>query len=94
MSDWVLVGFYGPPYPSKKAEALMNLTAFLEFVQCPWVCFGDFNYTLCQEDISGGCTSSQSSTNHLRDLMFEFSAVDLWFSGNNFTWEKESGVVQ
>nr|POE70905.1 hypothetical protein CFP56_77914 [Quercus suber] len=88
VSDWVLVGFYGPPYSSKKAKAWINLTAFLESVQCPWVCFGDFNYTLSQEDISGGSTSSQSVTNHLRDLMFEFSAVDLGFSGNKFTWAR------
>ena len=86
VSDWVLVGFYGPSYSSKKAKAWMNLTAFLESVQCPWVCFGDFNYTLSQEDVNGGSTSSQPITNHLRDLMFEFSAVDLGFSGNKFTW--------
>ena len=88
VSDWVLVGFYGPPYPSKKAKAWMNLAAFLESVQCPWVCFGDFNYTLSQEDISRGSISGHSSTNHLSDLMFEFSVVDLGFSGNKFTWAK------
>ena len=88
VSDWVLVGFYGPPYPSKKAKAWMNLTAFLESVQCPCVCFGDFNYTLSQEDISGGSTSGHSSTNHFSDLMSEFNAVDLGFFGNKFTWAK------
>ncbi|XP_065638209.1 uncharacterized protein LOC136071161 [Quercus suber] len=36
VSDWVLVGFYGPSYASKKAKAWMNLSAFLESVQCPW----------------------------------------------------------
>ena len=83
--DWVLVGFYGPPYPSKKAKAWQNLAALLESVQCPWVSFGDFNYTLSQDDISGGSTSRHSATNHLSDLMFEFNAVDLGFSGNKFT---------
>ena len=46
VSDWVLVGFYVPSYSSKKAKAWKNLTTFLESVQCPRVCFGDFNYTL------------------------------------------------
>nr|POE62213.1 hypothetical protein CFP56_39540 [Quercus suber] len=88
MSDWVLVGFYGPSYASKKDKAWMNLSAFLESVQCPWVCFGDFNYTLSQEDKKGGSSSAPLATNHLRELMFDFSAVDLGFSGNKFTWAK------
>ena len=85
MSDWVLVGFYGPSYAPKKAKAWMNLSAFLESVHCPWVYVGDFNYTLSQEDRKGGSSSASSTTNHLRELLFDFSAVDLGFSGNKFT---------
>ena len=88
MSDWVLVGFYGPSYASKKAKAWMNLSAFLESVQCPWVCFGDFNFTLSQEDMRGGSSRVSSATNLLREFIFDFSAVDLGFSGNKFTWAK------
>ena len=83
-----LVGFYSPLYASKKAKAWMNLTTFLEFVQCPWVYIGAFNYTLSQDDILGGRMGFTSTTNHLKDLMFEFRAIDLWFSKNKFTWAK------
>lgn len=41
-----LVGFYGPPYASKKAKAWMTLTTSLESVQCPWVYICAFDYTL------------------------------------------------
>ena len=88
VSDWVLVGFYGPSYAPKKAKAWMNLSTFLESVQCPWVCVGDFNYTSSQEDRKGRSSSAPSATNHLRELMFDFSAVDLGFSRNKFTWAK------
>ena len=83
-----LVGFYGPPYASKKAKAWMNLTTFLEFVQCPWVSIGAFNYTLSQDDILGGRMGFTSTINHLKDLMFEFRAIDLGFSKIKFTWAK------
>lgn len=82
------MGFYGPFYASKKAKAWMNLLTFLESVQCPWVYIGAFNYTLSQEDILGGSMGFTSTTNHLKDLMFEFRATDLGFSKNKFTWAK------
>lgn len=82
------MGFYGPFYASKKAKAWMNLMTFLESVQCPWVYIGAFNYTLSQEDILGGSMGFTSTTNHLKDLMFEFRAIDLGFSKNKFTWAK------
>nr|POE84480.1 hypothetical protein CFP56_62026 [Quercus suber] len=66
----------------------MNLTTFLESVQCPWVYIGAFNYTLSQEDILGGSMEFTLTTNHLKDLMFEFRAIDLGFSKNKFTWAK------
>uniref|UniRef100_A0A2N9GNN9 Reverse transcriptase domain-containing protein n=1 Tax=Fagus sylvatica TaxID=28930 RepID=A0A2N9GNN9_FAGSY len=34
--DWVLVGFYGPPYAVKRKGVWENLSAFLESVKGPW----------------------------------------------------------
>ena len=44
--EWLMVGFYGPPYSSKKKKAWENLMALLESNQGPWMCFGDFNFML------------------------------------------------
>lgn len=85
--EWLFVGFYGPPYPSKKKKAWENLMALLESHQGPWMCFGDFNYVLNESDAVGGKKGSPS-TNYLKDLMFEFGAIDLGFSGGKYTWEK------
>jgi len=86
--DWMLIGFYGPPYYMKKAKAWGNLFALLEAHQGPWVCMGDFNFILNEEEQVGGNRGSSSATNFLRELMFEFNAVDLGYSGNKFTWAR------
>uniref|UniRef100_A0A7N2LF37 Uncharacterized protein n=2 Tax=Quercus lobata TaxID=97700 RepID=A0A7N2LF37_QUELO len=52
----------------------------------PWVCLGDFNFTISDSKISGGNRSGSSASNYLKELIFEFGAVDLGFSGNSFTW--------
>lgn len=85
LCKWVLVGFYGPTYLAKKAKAWGNLSALLESFSCPWICMGDFNYTLHQDERVSGSRGSSSTTNHLKDLMFEFEAIDLGSSSNKFT---------
>ena len=85
--EWLLVGFYGPPYPSKKKKAWENLMALLEAYHGPWMCFGDFNFVLNENEILGGKKGS-SSTNFLKDLMFEVGAIDLGYSGVKYTWAK------
>nr|POF21368.1 hypothetical protein CFP56_43492 [Quercus suber] len=87
--DWVMVGFYNPPYPTKKQKARENLMAFLNSCLCPWVCIGDFNFTTNDEEILGGKRSGESSAiNYLKELIFEFGAIDLGFFGNSYTWAR------
>lgn len=83
--EWLMVGFYGPPYPSKKKKAWKNLMALLDSHQGPWMCFGDFNFVLNENEALGGRKGS-SSTNNLKDLMFEVGAIDLGFSSGKYTW--------
>ena len=87
--DWLLVGFYGPPYPSKKRKAWENLMALLDSCNWPWVCIGDFNFTISKNEVSNGSKGGGlSTTNYLKELMFEFGAIDLGFSGNAYTWAR------
>ena len=79
---WNLVVFYGPPYAVKKRKAWENLATFF---QCPWLCLGDFNYTF-NDDESNGCKKGRPSFNNfLQELMFNKSAIDLSFFGNQYT---------
>ena len=86
--EWLFVGFYGPPYYLKKKKAWESLIGLLESFQGPWVYMGDFNYTLNKDEKKGGKRGSISETNHLKDLMFEFRAIDLGYLGSKFTWAK------
>ncbi|KAK7844681.1 hypothetical protein CFP56_010610 [Quercus suber] len=90
--EWLMVGFYGPPYPSKKKKAWENLMALLEAHNGPWMCFGDFNFVLNESKALGGKKGS-SSTNFLKDLMFEVGATDLGYSGENTLGRKVNGEM-
>ena len=85
--EWLMVGFYGIPYYSKKKKVWECLLALLESHQEPWMCFGDFNFVLNEDEALGGKKGS-SSTNYLKELMFKVGAIDLGYSGGKYTWAK------
>ena len=53
-----------------------------------WTCIGDFNFIINDDEQIGGNKGGTSATNHLKELMFEFNAVDLRCLGNKFTWAR------
>ena len=57
--------------------------ALLESHQGSWACIRDFNYIINEEEQFGGRIGGSSSTNYLKELMFELNAVDLEYSGTN-----------
>ena len=83
--EWLMVGFYGLSYFSKKRKGWENLMARLESYPGPWMCMGDFNYVISEDEVLGGRKGCFSATNYLKELMFEFGAIDLGFLGSKFT---------
>lgn len=56
--------------------------ALLNSCNCPWVCIGDFNFTTTNNKVlSGSKGGGSSSTNYLKDLIYEFGVVDLGYFG-------------
>nr|POE78759.1 hypothetical protein CFP56_65080 [Quercus suber] len=53
-----------------------------------WACIGAFNFIINDEEQFGGKKGGPSSTNYLKELLFELNAVDLGYSGNKFTWAR------
>ena len=84
--NWSLVGFYGPPYYRKRMKAWTNLYGLLQSLEGPWLCFGDFNTVVEDNEKLGGRSGSSSASNYLRSLISDLDAVDLGFSGAKFTW--------
>ena len=84
--SWSLIGFYGPPYHAKHRKAWGNLHALLQSINGPWMCFGDFNCVVEESEKEEGNRGNTSTPNFLKELLFELEAIDLGFSGNQFTW--------
>ena len=60
--------------------------ALLESISEPWICFGDFNVVLEDEEKNGGNKGNSSGPNYLKEIMFNLRGVDLGHIGNKFTW--------
>lgn len=75
----------------RKSKAWENLSDLLESLRGPWICFGDFNIVQRDDEKAGGRTGSSSTSNYLREILFELGAVDLGFTGNGFTWSRRWG---
>ena len=72
---WVLWSILLLKKKKKKIKAWENLMALLESYPGPWMCMGDFNYVINKDEVSGGRKSCSSTTNYLKELMFEFGAM-------------------
>jgi exonuclease III len=86
LCSWALIGFYGPPYQAKRRKAWENLHALLQSLNCPWICFGDFNVVVEESEKFGGQRGSNSTPSYLKDLLFDLGAIDLGFAGAKYTW--------
>ena len=84
--SWSLIGFYSLPYKAKRRKAWENLHALIQSLNNPWMCFGDFHVMVEEAEKEGGIRGSTSAPNFLKELLFDFGAVDLGHSGNKFTW--------
>ncbi|XP_023878160.1 uncharacterized protein LOC111990605 [Quercus suber] len=74
----------------KEVEYDKNLIA----VKGLWACIGAFNFIINDEEQFGGKKGGPSSTNYLKELLFELNAVDLGYSGNKFTWARGSKFIK
>ena len=86
LCSWALIGFYGPPYQAKRRKAWENLHVLLQSLNCPWICFGDFNVVVEESEKFGGQRGSNSTPSYLKDLLFDLGAIDLGFAGAKYTW--------
>ena len=58
-----LIGFYGLPYSTKRRKAWKNLEAMLLVIEEPWVCLGDFNLVIDDQEKDRGKRARASAPN-------------------------------
>ena len=54
----------------------------------PWICDGDFNEIVRQEEKWGGALRDHNQMQSFRDVIDECSFMDLGYVGSKFTWAK------
>uniref|UniRef100_A0A2N9FR65 Reverse transcriptase domain-containing protein n=1 Tax=Fagus sylvatica TaxID=28930 RepID=A0A2N9FR65_FAGSY len=89
--EWLLVGVYGPPYARYRREFWESLQEVVHEFGGPWMCVGDFNCIISQEEKRGGSKIGSSSGGGLREFMEDWGGIDLGFIGYEFTWCNKRG---
>jgi hypothetical protein len=84
--DWKFTGFYGFPNAARRWES-WDLLRFLKTLQpSAWLCVGDFNEILDQEEKQGAASRRLSQINQFRRALEDCDLSDLGFCGPRFTW--------
>ncbi|KAK2976049.1 hypothetical protein RJ640_024777 [Escallonia rubra] len=83
---WRFTGFYGHPQVAKRMES-WNLLRRLKGRDClPWLCGGDFNEILRQDEKEGRAPKSNLQMRNFREALDDCDLADLEYSGFKYTW--------
>jgi endonuclease/exonuclease/phosphatase family metal-dependent hydrolase len=90
--SWKFTRFYGNPNES------LSLLNYLEsFNPLPWLCAGDFNKVLEENEKWGGRRKALRQMREFHKVVEQCQLQDLGFSGPRFTWHngrEEDGFTQ
>ena len=59
-SEWRFTSFYGEPNIARRNEAWIKLRSLNSRPERPWLCCGDFNDIIIQDEKLGGATRSHN----------------------------------
>lgn len=82
------MGFYGEPKTPRRNEAWKKLRRLSSWPKRPWLCCGDFNEIIRQDEKLGGATRSHNPMQLFRDVINECGFMDLGFEGLKYTWSR------
>jgi hypothetical protein len=83
---WRATFVYGEPKRSQRHEFWDLLRRLRSEWQGPWICCGDFNEALSQDEHVGARDRSEAQMSLFRDCLDDCCLADLGFSGPKFTW--------
>ncbi|KAK2656063.1 hypothetical protein Ddye_009115 [Dipteronia dyeriana] len=86
---WRLTGFYGHPNRRKMCHSWTLLRRLAGLTRLPWVCIGDFNKILCDNDKCGGVDRNWKSMSEIREALDDCGLEDMGFIGLSFTWSNK-----
>jgi len=83
---WRATFVYGEPRTENRALFWDRLRFLRAQWEGPWVCIGDFNEILSNEEHTGPTARGESQMRQFRDCLEDCQLVDLGFSGPKYTW--------
>lgn len=95
--NWCISGIYGYPEEGKKKDTWELLRSLKPVDEDMWLCCGDFNDILSNEEKLGGNPKNFSQLSISRDAVEDCNLLDLGFIGYPFTWSngrQEDGIIQ
>lgn len=94
---WLLSFVYSPTIWNEKPHFWYELECSGSIFDGLWLCLGDFNAVVSQQDKMGGRTVRNSSLSRsMSRFLWQTGVIDLGFSGNPFTWtngREGSGLI-
>ena len=73
---------------ARRNEAWDKLRSLNSRPERPWLCCGDFNDIIIQDERLGGATRSHNQMQQFRDVIDECGFMDLGFEGPKYTWSR------
>jgi hypothetical protein len=90
--SWRFTGIYGEPKTELREKTWEVLRYLKRQDNLPWICAGDFNEILQQEEQLGINPRNETQMSKFRDCLMDCRLADLGYSGYPFTWDnKRSG---
>ena len=87
-NEWRITGFYGEPDIARRHEDWSKLRNLNSQPEKPWLCVGDFNKIVRQDEKLGGARRPHWQMQQFREVIDECGFMDLGFEGLKFTWSK------
>ena len=88
VQEWRFTGFYGELETAKRSNAYDSSCRLNHHPNTLWLCAGDFNELVRQDETLGGAIQSNNQMQLFRDVLDECGFMDLGFVGPKFTWSR------
>ncbi|KAG6645499.1 hypothetical protein CIPAW_08G126800 [Carya illinoinensis] len=82
----ILTGFYGQPATAKRGESWDLLRLIHTNINNPWLCVGDFNEILLQEEQIGSNARPFQQMEDFRVALSDCGLKDIGYIGSKYTW--------
>ncbi|XP_041027305.1 uncharacterized protein LOC121267465 [Juglans microcarpa x Juglans regia] len=81
-----VTGFYGQPTTAKRSASWDLLRLIHSRTHNPWLCMGDFNEIMFQDEYFGSNTRPFKQMEEFRLALSDCGLMDIGFGGSKFTW--------